>query len=227
MKKTIVILLITLFVSSTSFAHEVSSSVDDIEQYTASNGITYRVGDVIQTKKGSMRANRFRYIYWGSLISGDGNTSGTLKSLTIKEIKRIRTPFERDLEVIFIVKGDDFMTYSLRVDKAIGACEIYPCGSYRGALGGGCDDFLPNESRCRKSNSNLSVADELAKMKVLEEEGIITRLEYKGYSRRLLNDGLPEVSAADELRKLKKLFDGGRIDQWQYKAFKARLIYEL
>lgn len=64
-------------------------------------------------------------------------------------------------------------------------------------------------------------------MKVLEEEGIITRLEYKGYSRRLLNDGLPEVSAADELRKLKKLFDGGRIDQWQYKAFKARLIYEL
>lgn len=73
----------------------------------------------------------------------------------------------------------------------------------------------------------MSVADELAKMKVLEEEGIITRLEYKGYSRRLLNDGLPEVSAADELRKLKKLFDGGRIDQWQYKAFKARLIYEL
>lgn len=208
-------MLSLLFSTVVAFA----DSIDNLELYVASNGITYRVGDVIDMRRGSMSSEKFRFLYWGTLVSGDGNSSARIKQVTIKEIRKLKPAFEHTPEVIFLVKGDDYMTYSLRVDKAIDACEIHPCGISKGLPGN--THYGYNHPG---SGSPVSIADELAKMKDLHEEGIISRAEYKYYSHKLLTDGAPAVSAADELRKLKMLFDQGDIDKWQYSAFKGRLL---
>ena len=90
------------------------------EKYTASNGIIYRVGDIVRLGKGSGDNGSFRFVYWGSSLIGDGNSCGSfMKMMILKEIKRLTPPFQDEPEIIFVVKGDDFMTYSLRIERAI------------------------------------------------------------------------------------------------------------
>lgn len=60
------------------------------------------------------------------------------------------------------------------------------------------------------------MADELAKLKLLQSRRAIEVFEYNDQKQKLLKIGPPSFSVADELAKLKSLFDSGVINLFDY-----------
>ena len=221
------------------------------EKYTASNGITYRVGDIVRLGKGSGDNGSFRFMYWGSSIIGDGNSCGDfMKMMILKEIKRLTPPFQDESEIIFVVKGDDFMTYSLRIERAIQSCEIKPCKSCEVTLSDSkytnrirtADELIKLKSLLdngglwmseyteqkqkllRNGPGTIGVADELFTLKWLLDNGAIWMSEYTKQKQKVLKNGPGTFSVSDELLKLKLLLDNGEIRPWEYRKQKERLL---
>jgi hypothetical protein len=146
----------------------------NLTEYKALNNKTYHVGDTVRLGRGSSPTGEFLYVQIGGFngFLSRGHNQNIDKTyantgLVIKKIKKGR-PDPRSIEKLwFVVDGGGITTYNLYIDDAISACEVIPCAN------------TPKE--------NLSVADELLKLKKLLDTGGITQKEYDTQKKKLLN----------------------------------------
>jgi len=154
---------------------EVPNSND--KSYTASNGITYHVGDTIKLGLGSNPNGEFRFLQisgWGGILMssqggekrGDYNIGKgyAYSNIIIKKIKFYKVKGAQ--KVYFTVGGGNITNYSLAIEEAIATCEIDQCH--------------------KKSETQFSIADELLKMQKLLNDGLITKEEFEAFKKKLL-----------------------------------------
>jgi len=159
------IVLLLLFVSSFMSAQE------NLKEYTASNGITYKVGDMILLGRGSGGQGTFVYLKIAGWMAGSATQIGSAYSGLNVEIKKIKKQtFKGAEKIIFTVGGGNITNYSLEIEEAIGACEIKDCHT----------EQTPAISQVNKY-------DELKKLKALLDDGTLSKEEYEVEKKKLLN----------------------------------------
>lgn len=126
MKKNILIFICTL---SASFI-----SAQGLTEYTASNNVTYHIGDTIKLGRGSAPTGNFIYCQMGdtyavmAALGGGGqidqglprNLSGA--NMIIKKIKE--TKFKGAKLISFNVAGGNFVQYKILVEDALATGEL-------------------------------------------------------------------------------------------------------
>lgn len=155
---------------------------NDPNRYTASNGITYTIGDTVKLGMGSSPNGNFRYLNiggWGAVLlynSNDGveqfdigrGYSGL--NVNIKAIRYYK--FKGATKVYFSVGGGNITNYILDIESAIATCEVVPCKGNNS----GTTIIQP-----------LSTADEIKKLHELKKDGIITEEEFEQQKQKLLS----------------------------------------
>jgi hypothetical protein len=146
------------------------------KEYTASNGVTYHVGDTVKLGRGSAPNGDFLYLQIGgwsaatSYRTNGGNDQfniGRGYANTAVVIKKIRSAKIRGVEKhSFVVGGGNITNYYLSIDDAIEVCEVVPCKNAKTPV--------------------VNVADEIAKLKKLLDDGAITQAEYDSQKKKLL-----------------------------------------
>lgn len=188
------------------------------DQYTASNGITYRLGDVVKVGYGSGYDGSFQFVYWGEAVMGNPIGRVSFRRATLKEIKSTAPSFKNRLETIFVLKGDDLATYSVQIERAIYSCEVEPCSPSESV------GRIPRGDDRRPPIIPITVTDELAKLKQLRNRNAIDVFEYNEQKEKMFKNGPPPFSVADEIAKLKSLLDSGAIDVFDYGDQKKKLL---
>jgi len=167
-----------LVVCSVSFAK-------NLESYTASNGITYQKGDTITLGIGSAPNGTFNYLQMGGLgnslaiMAGDmssiNSNAGRHYSGTIVVLKRIFTGTGKAAKkVAFVVGGGNITNYYLMIEEAIATCEIRDCKK-------------PQEEKPVTIQAPApDKYDQLAKLKGLLDDGVVTQAEFEAEKARLL-----------------------------------------
>lgn len=171
MKKTITIF--TLGLSTMLFSQNIDVKRERKDSYTASNGITYRVGDTVPLGRGSDTNGRFNYLQAGGLLnalamgtgsdayamSGERNMAG--QNAVIKKIKKETS--KRGSERTFFVVGIGSLTNAnLFIEDAIATCEVKDCIDKNNNQTAGTDKY-----------------DNLKKLKELLDSGVLTQEEFK------------------------------------------------
>lgn len=156
------------------------SKAQQLNNYKASNGVTYRINDTIKLGKGSKPDGSFLYVEdrgpggIGLPGPGRGGSHSLPKEFTnggviLKSIRKV--PVNGVDKYLFMVNPGGLFRYSMFIDDAIAACEVKPCAV--------ADD---------KPASVSSVADELLKLKKLLDAGAITQAEYDKQKKKLLGE---------------------------------------
>ena len=137
------------------------------DQYNATNGITYKVGDTVKLGKGAGINGSFLFFQYGGWKGNDFESLGGRDfTNTGVVIKRMRMHQLKGNDImVFTVGGGRVLNYTIRIDEAIEACEVIPC---------------------KNSTPDLSVADELLKFKKLLDSGAITKAEFEAQKKKLL-----------------------------------------
>jgi hypothetical protein len=166
------------------FAFAISTKAQKITQYTAINGITYRIGDTVRLGIGSSPNGSFLYLQmggWGAALSYDADKGSNQLNIgrgyanTAVAIKKIKSGRIKGVEKYwFIVGGGNITNYNLTIDDAIQACEVVPC--MRDA---------PTTTVVQQSDDQF---DKLKKLKGLLDSGAITQSEYDEQKKKLLNE---------------------------------------
>lgn len=132
MKRTLIISLLVIC----SF---VTFGQNKIESYTASDNITYHIGDTIKLGTGSDNKGNFKYLQMGGFyntmaaMNGDyqdvassvgRNYSGL--NVVIKKIKEQK--FKGGTKVIFVVGGGNLTNYNLMIEEALKTGEVASTG---------------------------------------------------------------------------------------------------
>lgn len=146
--------------------------------YKALNGITYYVGDTVKLARGSAPNGNFLYLQmggWGAIMGYNANKSndqmniGRAYANTAVIVKKIKSGKIKGVEkYYFVVGGGNITNYYLYIDDAVQACEVRPC--------------------LEAKNNNVSVADELLKLKQLLDSGALTQAEYDSQKKKLLGN---------------------------------------
>lgn len=163
MKKIILLLLL-------SFSFNVNAQ-EKLSEYTASNNITYKEGDMILLGRGSGLQGTFVYLKIAGWMAGGGTQIGSAYSglnVEIKKIKKIK--FKGAEKIVFTVGGGNITNYSLEIEEAIASCEVKDCNN--------------------KGPGDLSESDKydkLKKLKALLDDGTLTQTEYEAEKKKLLN----------------------------------------
>lgn len=156
-------------------------NTNSTDSYTAANGKTYRVGDVVKMGRGSGANGDFIFLTmggYGAILTYDSRKpSGQLNisagyaglGVNIKKIKRYK--FKGISKVYFVVGGGNITNYLLDIEQAIATCEV--------------EDCTPKNSG--QIVQQLSPADEILKFKSLLDQGIITQEEFDKKKQELLN----------------------------------------
>ncbi|MES2274747.1 MAG: SHOCT domain-containing protein [Bacteroidota bacterium] len=154
------------------------SLAQTINEYKATNGVTYHINDTVRLGKGSNSNGAFLYVEdkgLGISLPGPGGRSAGGRGLPkdfanggviIRSIKK--TTLNNVDKYVFMVYAGGPLRFSLYIDDAISACEVTPCGQTTGKA-------VP------------SVADEIKKLKQLLDSGAITKEEYEAQKKKLLN----------------------------------------
>jgi Short C-terminal domain len=158
------LLFLLLFVPFITFGQSMS-------EYKAINNKTYHIGDTVRLDRGSSADGDFLYLQIGGInsILSHGHNQNIDKAyantgVVIKNIKKGKT---RGVEKLwFMVDGGNIANYMLYIDDAIQSCEVVPCQTQK---------------------ENISVADEILKLKKLLDAGAITQTEYDAQKKKLLN----------------------------------------
>lgn len=150
-----------------------------LDSYTASNGITYEVGDEIKLGRGSAPNGDFLYLQiggWGAVAGydaskgSDQNNIGRSYSGLAVELKKIRKQkFKGQEKVIFTVGGGNITNYTLYIEDAIATCEVAAC-----------------KSEENKSDAQPDKFDQLKKLKELLDQEILTQEEYDKEKAKIL-----------------------------------------
>lgn len=173
--KKLLLLSFVLFAISNLQAQKKIEKLDD---YKASNGITYKVGDEIKLGRGSDTNGRFVYVNmggWGAAMSGnpEQNWLGAANAgllVTIKKIKKYN--YKRYKGVYFTVGGGNITNYTIDIENAIATCEIENCNQEDNSSTAATDKY-----------------DKLAKVKKLFDDGVLTKEEYETEKEKILKQG--------------------------------------
>lgn len=154
---------------------QAQNTVKKLKEFTASNGITYKIGDKIQLGRGSGTNGKFVYVSVGGMgmsSNPDKNRLGSANTgllVTVKKIKKY--DYKRYKGVYFTVGGGNITNYNLDIENAIATCEIKDCKN--------------------ENDSTQSVPDKydrIKKAKKLFDEGILTKEEYEAEKKKILSE---------------------------------------
>lgn len=161
-----------------------AQKIEKTETYTASNGITYKVGDTITLGKGSGHNGHFAYVQMGGFYNAmaamggnyrdmssglDRNYAGT--NVVVKKIKTYRDKRGTN-KTTFVVGGGNITNYDLRIEDAIDTCEIKDC----------------NDAQKVEIVSAESKYDKLKKIKELKDSGVLSEEEYQKEKDKIMKD---------------------------------------
>lgn len=151
-------------------------SIEKLSEYTASNGITYRIGDDIKLGRGTGMHGNFKFVNnagTGYITKHENHQLGASFAsviMTIKKIKRHNTKKQKG--IIFSVSGIEVWNCALDIENAIASCEIEACKSQSA--------IVETEKPENTSNKNYEKMEEY-----LASNGEV----YKIGSRLKLNEG--------------------------------------
>jgi hypothetical protein len=176
MKKSLLTIFTLLFVCSIQ--------AQKITEYRASNGITYKIGDIIKLKKGAFDKGRFISFDTSGYISLlTTNKSNRLpakckgRTATIKKMENI-ADLENDKKIArFRVNVEGYGRVTLDIELAILHCEIENCIR---------EKITAEKSITNKEISVINKYDQLKKLKELLDEGIITEEEFIVEKKKIL-----------------------------------------
>lgn len=171
MSKTLLLLASAILLSFSSLK---AQKAEQLEEFTASNGITYKIGDQVKLARGSDTNGKFVYVNIGGWAISSNPEQNRLPAtnagliVTIKKIKRYDT--KRYKSVIFIIGGGNITNYTMDIENAIATCEI---------------------ENCKKGESVAQNPDDkyekLKKLKELFDQGALTEKEYAEEKKKILN----------------------------------------
>lgn len=158
--------------------------MEKLDEYVASNGITYKVGDEIKLGRGSDTNGRFVYINiagWGAMAgatnnanyNADQNRLGSANSgliVTVKKIKKYN--YKRYKGVYFTIGGGNITNYSLDIENAIKTCEVENC--------------TKEVQKVEIVGNTSDKYDQLAKLKKLLDDGVLTQAEFDAEKKKIL-----------------------------------------
>lgn len=162
MKHIVLLLFLTVAITATA---------QNLPEYKASNGITYKPGDTVKLGRGSHPNGDFRYLQMGGLAAsgGDADNIGKHYSGMNVIIKKIKTQKMKGAEKVwFIVGAGNIVNYNLAIEDAIATCEVEACKGSQPA-------------------ASVDKYDQLAKLKGLLDSGVITQEEYDKEKKKLLD----------------------------------------
>jgi len=163
MKKIIVLLLFVISFSG--------NAQEKLNEYKASNGITYKIGDNVTLGRGSGTQGTFVYLKIGGWMAGGSTQIGSAYSglnVDIKKIKKLK--YKGAEKVMFTVGGGNIVNYSLDIESAISSCEVKDCNNQSSSVITETDKY-----------------DKLKKLKQLLDDGTLTNEEYELEKKKLLN----------------------------------------
>ncbi|GAA0878976.1 hypothetical protein GCM10009119_19440 [Algoriphagus jejuensis] len=150
-----------------------SQNAEKLEEYTASNGVTYKIGDEIKLGRGSDTNGKFVYANvggWAVSTNPEDNRLGAANAGLIVTVKKInKYNHKRYKGVYFIVGGGNITNYTLDIENAIQSCEVENCAQ---------------ESQTVTTDKY----DQLAKLKKLLDDGVLSVEEYELEKKKILND---------------------------------------
>ena len=153
----------------------------NLTTYTASNGVTYNIGDTIKLGRGSATNGDFLYLQIGgwAAVAGYDQRKGTDQNnigrgysglaVTLKKIKQYKMKGQE--KVYFIVGGGNITNYNLMIEDAIAACEVADCKDKKNA-----ETKTPDKY------------DKLKKLKELLDQGALTQEEYDKEKKKILEE---------------------------------------
>jgi hypothetical protein len=171
-----------LFMMLLLISSQVVCQTKKYESYTASNGVTYHIGDTVILGRGSAPDGTFRYVQmggWAGTLNTDANNAnanniGKNYSGTGVIIKKIRSYKMKGVErVAFVVGGGNITNYELSIEDAIGTCEIRDCKQQTSQV-----IQVATESKY----------DKLKKLKELLDSGAITKDEYDQEKTKVMEE---------------------------------------
>lgn len=151
----------------------------DLTTYKASNGKTYNIGDTVRVSLGSMPDGNFKYVQASPLLfappSRNSNSLSARRefantNVIIRKIKK-NVQLTGSEKIVFNVKVRGLVTYDIWIEEAITACEVTPCAT---------------DNKTITAIGQGSVADELLKLKKLQDAGVITQAEFDAQKKKLL-----------------------------------------
>ena len=149
---------------------------EKLSEFTASNGITYKIGDEVKLGRGSDTNGKFVYVNiggWAVSTNPENNRLGAANSGLIVTIKKIhKYNYKRYKGVYFTVGGGNITNYTLDIESAIKTCEVEHCTKEIQKV-----EIVGNTS---------DKYDQLKKIKELLDEGILTQEEYDAEKKKIL-----------------------------------------
>ena len=171
MKKLLFLGIFSLLITSAIAKNQIK-----LNEYKASNGVTYKVGDTIKLARGSGTNGTFVYVTTGTrVITGTGAYLSSMSSGLIVTIEQIiKFNYKHYKGVFFFVDGGWFTTYSINIENAIAVGEIQS----------------PNNKKMTQKNNNnrCDKYDELMKIKKLLDQGVLTKEEFEAEKKKTLEE---------------------------------------
>lgn len=167
---SLLVITILLFISVSA------QKIQKLDEYKASNGITYKIGDEIKLGRGSNDNGSFVYVTMGGWAAANGDVSGLPPAnagllVTVKKIRKF--DYKHQKGVYFTVGGGNITNYNLDIESAIQTCEIQDCKE---------DNVAKSDS---KDGSDMF--EQLKKLKELHDTGILTKEEYEKEKKEILD----------------------------------------
>ncbi len=159
------------------FIPAIALSQKKIDVYSASNGITYKEGDIIKLGRGSATNGDFLYLQmggWAALAAYDTNKGSdqnnigrSYSGMNVTLKKMMQQTRKGATKTIFVVGGGNITNYNLLIEDAIATCEIADCKG--------------------KEEAGLGKLEQIKKLKELLDSGALTQKEFDEQKQKLLS----------------------------------------
>ena len=171
--KKIIFLIIAILTLNLTYGQK---KREKLSEFTASNGITYKIGDEIKLGQGSDTNGKFVYVNiggWAVSTNPEANRLGAANAGLIVTVKKInKYNYKRYKGVYMTVGGGNITNYTLDIENAIKTCEVENC--------------TKEVQKVEIVGNTTDKYDQLKKIKKLLDEGILTQEEYDAEKKKIL-----------------------------------------